>query len=129
MVESMAEEYFVLYVRHDGAVLSRGTIGQARSGGYGNFTLRVADSHESAGHILPPLDDGRNWTLDDPGDTVATVYELDDRAFTVTFSFPSGLGSNPADYVVVVWGFQDGTRTPTITDSIDLLGYARIRVP
>ena len=107
----------------DDAALSKEIIAEATEGGYQNFSLHLADDYGRAGTILPPLDDGRNWTLDDPGDTVATVYELDDRAFTVTFSFPSGLGGNPADYVVVVWGFQDETRTPTVNDSIDILGY------
>ena len=111
------------------AVLSNETIEQARAGGYTNFVLYPADDYGYAGSILPPLKGGRSWTLDDPGDTVATVYELDDGAFTVTFPFPSGLGGNPADYAVVVWGFQDASRTPTINDAIDNLGYARIRMP
>ena len=66
------------------------------------------------------------WILEDPGDTVATVYQLDERAFTVKFQFPQALDS-PSDYVVLVWGYKDDTRTPTIGDNIDMLGYARIR--
>ena len=112
------------------AVLSNETIEQARAGGgYTNFVLYPADDYGYAGSILPPLKGGWTWTLEDPGDTVATVYELDDGAFTVTFPFPSGLGGNPSDYAVVVWGFQDASRTPTINDAIDMLGYARIRMP
>ena len=112
------------------AVLSNETIEQARAGGgCTNFVLYPADDYGYAGSILPPLKGGWTWTLEDPGDTVATVYELDDGAFTVTFPFPSGLGGNPSDYAVVVWGFQDASRTPTINDAIDMLGYARIRMP
>ena len=111
------------------AVLSNETMEQARAGGeYANFTLYPADGYGYAGSILPPLKGGWTWTLDDPGDTVATAYELDDGAFTVTFPFPEAF-DRPADYVVLVWGFQDASRTPTINDSIDILGYARIRVP
>ena len=109
----------------DDAVLSRETLSRAREGGYTNFTLSLADDHGIVGHILPPLESG-SWILDDPGDTVATVYQLDERAFTVTFQFPQALGS-PSDYAVLVWGYKDDTRTPTIGDNIDVLGYARIR--
>ena len=107
------------------AVLSRGTLSLAREGGYTNFSLSLADDHGFLGSILPPLESG-SWTLDDPGDTVATVYQLDERAFTVKFQFPQALDS-PSDYVVLVWGYTDDTRTPTIGDNIDVLGYARIR--
>ena len=109
----------------DDAVLSRGTLSLAREGGYSNFSLSLADDHGFVGSILPPLESG-SWTLDDPGDTVATVYQLDERAFTVKFQFPQALDS-PSDYVVLVWGYKDDTRTPTIGDNIDMLGYARIR--
>ena len=112
----------------DGAVLSSATIHQARGGGYQNFTLDPADAYEYAGGILPPLTDGRNWVLDDPGDSEATTYQLDASGFSVEFPFPEALG-NPSDYVVTVWGFQNDSRTPGIGKKIDLLGYARIRVP
>ena len=112
----------------DGAVLSKETIEEARQGGYQNFFLRAADAHDFAGHILPPFTDGTSWTLD-AGDSVATTYSLDAaaRSFTITFPFPEGLGT-PSDYVVVVDGFQDDSRTPRMGGGIDNLGYARIRV-
>ena len=109
----------------DDAVLSQETLSRAREGGYSNFTLSLADDRGYVGSILPPLE-SFTWILDDPGDTVATVYRLDERAFTVTFQFPQALGS-PSDYAVLVWGYKDDTRTPTIGDNIDVLGYARIR--
>ena len=109
----------------DDAVLSRGTLSLAREGGYTNFTFSLATAHGSVGSILPPLESG-SWILDDPGDAVATVYQLDERAFTVKFQFPQALDS-PSDYVVLVWGYKDDTRTPTLGDNIDVLGYARIR--
>ena len=114
----------------DGAVLSKETIEQARHGGYLPFKLANADSHDYVGTILPFLTDGRHWDLNDPGDTVATTFSLDASAksFTVTFPFPGAL-STPSEYVVVVWGFQDESRTPRIGDNVDNLGYARIRVP
>ena len=111
----------------DDAVLSSETISQAREGGHSNFTLSLADEGDSfVGHILPPLAGGRIWSLDNPGDTVATVYQLDERAFTVKFLFPQALDS-PSDYVVIVWGFRDETRIQSIGENDDVLGYARIR--
>ena len=107
------------------AILSSQTIRQARQGGYSNFTLSIADVHDVLGSILPPLDHG-NWTLD-PEDAVASGYQLDEGVFTVRFPFPTAL-SSPSDYVVIVWGFRDERRTPSIGDNIDVLGYARIRV-
>ena len=109
------------------AILSSETIQQAREGGYSNFILSLADDQSYLGSILPPLDDNRNWPLDDPGDTVASVYQLAERVFTVTFPFPTAL-SSPSDYVVIVFGFRDERRTPSIGNNIDVLGYARIRL-
>ena len=110
----------------DDAVLSSETISQAREGeGYSNFSFRLADDYDYLGTILPPLESGR-WLLDGTSHTVATVYQLDEGAFTVKFQFPQALDS-PSDYVVLVWGYKDDTRTPTIGDNIDMLGYARIR--
>ena len=109
----------------DDAVLSWETLSWAREGGYSNFTLSLADDHGHLGSILPPLESS-TWTLDDPGDTVATVYQLDERAFTVKFQFPQALDS-PSDYAVIIWGFRNETRNPSIGENIDVLGYARIR--
>ena len=111
----------------DDAVLSSETISQAREGGYSNFTLSFAGEGDSVGHILPPLAGGRIWSLDNPGDTVAAVYQLDGRAFTVAFQFPQALES-PSDYAVLIWGFRDENRTPSIGENIDVLGYTRIRM-
>lgn len=109
------------------AVLSSETIEQARKGGYQNFTLSPADGHEHTGTILPPLNGGRSWTLDDPGDTTALEYRLEERTFSVKFRLRQGL-RNPMDYAIVVWGYPDASRTPYIGEDIDILGYARIRV-
>ena len=110
----------------DGAVLSKATISQARSGGYQNFVMGQADDNEYVGTILPPLSGGSNWILDDPGDSVATTFRLGVKGFNIQFFFPEALG-DPSDYVVTVWGFQDESRTPNISEKVDLLGYARIR--
>ena len=108
------------------AVLSE-TIHEAREGGgYSNFTLNPADDFVFSGTIFVPLEEGRRWILDDPWETVATVYRLNDRAFTVKFPFPQALDS-PSEYAVKVLGFADESRTPRIGDAVDVLGYARIR--
>ena len=109
------------------AVLSKETIHEARKGGYQNFLLYNADESGYVGTILPPLNDGQSWTLDDPGDTTAIEYNLEERTFKVRFRLRRGLGS-PSDYVVSVSGFQDENRVPFIGEKIDRLGYARIRV-
>ena len=109
------------------AVLSSETIEQARKGGYQNFTLIPADGREHTGTILPPLNGGRSWTLDDPGDTTAIEYRLDGRTFSIKFRLRQSL-ANPTDYVVTVWGYPDASRTPYTGENIDILGYARIRV-
>ena len=98
---------------------------------YSNFSLRTADDRRFVGSILVPLSGNRSWTLDDPGDVVADTYLIDDASnkFTITFDFPEGLGDNPSDYVVRVMGFQNSEREATIDENIDVLGYARIRVP
>ena len=99
-----------------------------RDGGYQNFTMSAADAHDFVGSILPNLS-GSSWTLDDPGDAVAHTYVIDARnkTFAVKFTFPKELG-DPADYVVLVWGFQDGSSPRTPRDKPDVLAYARIRV-
>ena len=108
------------------AVLSYETLAAARRGGdwYQNFDLYPAGKGGFEGWILPP---GHSWRLENLGDATATEYRLEGRTFTVKFPFPKALG-NPSDYVVHVWGFQDGSRTPTIAEYGDRLGYARIRV-
>ena len=108
------------------AVLSSETIEQARKGGYQNFTLIPADGREHTGTILPPLNGGRSWTLDDPGDTTALEYRLEERTFSIKFRLRQGL-RNPADYAIVVWGYPDVSRMPYTGEKIDILGYARIR--
>ena len=110
----------------DDAVLSETIHEAGEGGGYANFTLNPADEHSFSGTIFVPLEDGRRWTLDDPGDTVATVYRLNERAFTVKFPYPQALGS-PSDYIVIAWGYTDESRTPSIGDAVDIIGYARIR--
>ena len=107
----------------DGAVLAAETIEQARAEIYQPFTLRPADAYDFAGFIFPP---GSRWVVG-AGDSVADTYSLDDEFFTITFPFPEALGT-PSDYIVLVAGFQDASRTPRIGSDLDNLGYARIRV-
>lgn len=92
-----------------------------------NFLLNPADDHKFAGFILPPIEDGSSSTLGGPKDTVAVEYRLDGSKFAVKFPFPKDLGA-PSDYVVLIWGFQDGSKTPVIYENGDILGYARIRI-
>ena len=107
------------------AVLSAPTLALAQEGGYSNFTLHPADSYAFSGHIFPQLTGGWTW-IADPSDVVAFSYSLDERTFTVEFPFQPSLGRDPSAYVVVVWGYQDSSRTPTM-GAVDILGYARIR--
>ena len=93
---------------------------------YASFTLSPADGRDYLGSILP-LRSGFSWHLDDPGDVVASVYHLSGREFSVAFQFP--LEGNPEDFVVIVWGFRDEQRVPSISARDDRLGYARIRIP
>ena len=110
------------------AVLSSETIEQARKGErYQNFTLSHAGEYDFVGNIFPPLHDDWYWNLDNPGDTTAIEYRLEEGKFTIKFPVRQGLGS-PSDYVVIVWGFQDESQEAFIDDDIDILGYARIRV-
>ena len=114
----------------DDAVLSWETLSLAREGGYSNFSLSLADDHGHWGFILPPLQ-SESWILDHPGDTVAVVYQLDERAFTVIFLFPQALGS-PSDYAVIVWGFRNETRNPSIGETLtrsDTPASAPTRIP
>ena len=75
---------------------------------------------------MPQLGGGWQWNLNNLGDSIAAIYRLSDREFTIEFRFPEALGE-PSDYVVVVWGFRDANRTPSISEHVDILGYARIR--
>ena len=111
------------------AVLSNETLNEAEKGGtYQNFTISQADEFEHIGTIFPPLGDNSYWHLDDPGDTNALNYQMQEGSFTIKFR-PRQALRNLSDYIVIVWGFQDDTRTPFIGEDIDILGYARIRVP
>ena len=107
------------------AVLSKETIADARTGGRQNFTLASVDGHDYVGAILPRLVSGR-WLLDDPGDVVATDYRLEQGKFMVRFRFPQVLG-DPSDYVILLWGFPDASKTPFVGEEIDVLGHGRIR--
>ena len=109
------------------AALSNETLHEATQGGsYSNFTLFPADEFEFVGTIFPPLSDERYWPLDNPGDTNAIEYRLEDRSFAIEFRLRQGLG-NPSDYVVIVWGYPDSSKTSYFGANIDILGYARIR--
>ena len=94
-----------------------------------NFSFRWADRRETVGNILPPLPDGRTWNLSGSDSVVASTYILDHatREFSITFQFAGYVDGNPTDYVVIVNGYQDDSRIPTIGRLIDLLSYARIR--
>ena len=111
----------------DDAVLSKETLSQAREGGYTNFSLSLAAESDYVGSILPPSRAEGDGSWMTPGTPVATVYQLHERAFTVKFPFPQALDS-PSDYAVIIWGFRDESRTPSIGENIDVLGYTRIRM-
>ena len=89
-----------------------------------NFTISAANGREHVGAILP----GDDWVFgpEDAGASKHHYYPATGE-FILEFPFPRILGE-PSDYVIVVWGFQDETRTPFIGENIDILGYARIRV-
>ena len=99
-------------------------------GGMQNFALFSVDELKYPGNILSPRIDGAGWDSSNTGSVVANTYWIyqADGTFHVEFSFPTVLG-NPSDYAITVWGFQDASQTPTISEDADLLGYARIRIP
>ena len=92
---------------------------------YPNFIIVNARNGAFVGAILP----GNGWILD-PEDAAAAQhhYYPATRRFIVTFQFPKILG-NPADYGVVVLGYENSDRTSFFGHSTDRLGYARIRAP
>ena len=106
------------------AVLANETLSEAQENGR-NFTLLAVADNQSVGSVLPPPKPNWRWNLNDPGDVVATQYELDDGTFSVSFRFPQALG-DPSDYVVRVWGYQDGNRSSFFGWEVDVLGVARI---
>ena len=93
------------------------------------FKLRSVDGGTDLGSILPPPRTGRIWILDDPGDVQATTFAVNeaDRRFQIRFEFPTALG-DPEDVVVLVLGYQNADREPTIGSKVDPLGYTRIRL-
>ena len=94
------------------------------------FKLRSVDGGADLGSILPPPRTGRKWILDDPGDVQAATFAINEaeRRFHIRFEFPTALGA-PEDFVVLVLGYQNADREPTIGSKVDPLSYARIRVP
>ena len=110
---------------YDEAVLRAPHISVSR-GGMFNFSLSPFDSTEWSGNVLPYLEDGSSWVLDDSLSTVATTYDVESQSFRVEFPFSEKLGT-PTDYVVIVRGFQSSRRVPTIGSDSDNIGYARIR--
>ena len=93
------------------------------------FKLRSVDGGADLGSILPPPRTGKIWILDDPGDVQATIFAVNetDRRFQIRFEFPTALG-DPEDVGVLVLGYQNADREPTIGSKVDPLGYARIRL-
>ena len=108
------------------AVFSHPAVTQRGTAIRSNFRSYPTDGREDSGSILPP---GRNWRIDDPLDVVADSYRLDGQTFTVSFTYPEGLEGSPSDYVLAVYGFQNADRVPTISTTVDILGYAKIRAP
>lgn len=108
------------------AVLLAPHISIAREKTY-NFSLYPFDSEKMEGTILPYHREGTRWVLDDfPGYSVAVIYDVQAQSFRIEFPFPKAL-ETPTDYVVVVRGFQNTERVPTIGSREDILGYSRIR--
>ncbi len=102
---------------------------EAQEGGFQPYTLTVADGHDFVGHILPNLEAGREWILDDDtGSAVATEYFFypSTNQFKIRFPFPKAL-SDPTEYVLLVWGYEDASQKQPDGEDANILGYARIR--
>ena len=97
----------------------------ARRGGTSNFTIGNPNGN-ALGSILIPLTDGSSWTLDDPGDVVADRYQIGNGRFEISFRWPTAVG-NYTDKHITVWGYQDATRTPVISNRADSLGQSMVR--
>lgn len=100
------------------------SVSEAQRGGLAAFS--ISEGREVIGSILPKLPAGRSWTLDDPGDTVADVFELDGNSFSVRFRWPAAAGG-PAGKRIIVWGYADASRRPAWGDGADSLGTSMIR--
>ena len=97
----------------------------ARRDGTANFTINDQNG-DPLGSILIPLTGNSYWTLDDPGDVVADHYQIGNGKFEISFRWPTAVG-NYADKHITVWGYQDATRTPVISNRADSLGQSMIR--
>ena len=106
------------------ATLVSRNITEARQGGTATFT--VGAGAQSLGSILPGLPGNSYWTLDDPADAVAEVFELDGGAFSVSFQWPAAAGE-PIGKRISVWGYIDSGRTPVWGRRADSLGISLIR--
>ena len=99
-------------------------ITEARQGGTATFT--VGAGSETIGSILPRLPGNSYWTLDDPADAVAEVFEIDGGAFSISFQWPAAAG-DPIGKRISVWGYIDSSRTPVWGSRADSLGISLIR--
>ena len=103
------------------ATLVARNIDEARQGGSSTFT--VGAGSETIGSILPRQTGNSYWTLEDPADAVAEVFEIDGGYFSVSFQWPAAAGE-PIGKGISVWGYIDRDRTPSRADS---LGISLIR--
>lgn len=116
---------FAGYLEGTATLVNPDSASARRGGGYPNFTIGNPNGN-ALGSILIPLTGRRSWTLDDPGDVVASRYQIGNGRFEISFRWPTAVG-NYDDKHITVWGYQDASRTPVISNRADSLGQSMIR--
>ncbi len=107
------------------ATLSALSAFEAQQGG-GPSTFTIIAGGDNIGSILPARTDGRSWVLDDAADVVADQFEVIGNSFTIRFRWPPAAGDSIGKRIIV-WGYNNASRTPEFGNRADSLGTSFIR--
>lgn len=107
------------------ATLVSRNITEARQGRKAT-TFTIGEGNLTIGSILPKLTDGSYWTLDDPADVIADLFEIHRNTFNLSFGWPA-TADNPIGKRIGIWGYNNTDRMPVLGNTADLLGVSLIR--